>query len=130
MSSAGLARLESLLHARKLDNTLTSAIARAEVAPAHPTGIAALDEALSGGWRQGELSEIVSARSTGRTSVLVASLAAATGRGGIVGLVDTFDRFDPLSASRAGVDLQRVLWVRGPALGIEGLHATHGREGR
>src|SRR5262249_52398252 len=32
-----------------------------------------------------------------------------------------FDRFDPVTAARAGVDLDRVLWVRGPALTLEGL---------
>jgi len=124
MRSAGLARLESLLQARKLDSTLTNAATRAEMSTrAHPTGMAALDEALGGGWRQGEISEIVGRRSTGRTSLLVATLAEATRRGAIVGLVDAFDRFDPFSASRSGLDLRRVLWIRGPSLTLEGLHA-------
>lgn len=46
----------------------------------------------------------------------MSTLAVATAGGGVVGLVDTFDRFDARSAARAGVDLDRVLWVRGPAL--------------
>ena len=124
MRSTALARLESLLHARKLDTTLTSAAARAERLPARPTGLASLDDALGGGWRQGEISEIVSRRSTARTSLLVATLREATRRGAIVGLVDAFDRFDPLSASCTGLDLDRVLWVRGPSLTIEGLHGS------
>jgi hypothetical protein len=31
-------------------------------------------------------------------------------------LVDTFDRVDPVTAAAAGLDLSRVLWVRGPSL--------------
>jgi hypothetical protein len=65
------------------------------------------------------VSELVGARSTGRTSVLWATLAAATARGEVVGLVDAVDRFDPASAAGAGVDLARVLWVRGPNLTVE-----------
>jgi hypothetical protein len=39
-------------------------------------------------------------------------VAAATGRGEVVAVIDTCDRFDPASAADAGVDLSRVLWVR------------------
>ena len=124
MRSSGLARLESLLQARKLDSTLTNAAAREALAPAHPTGMAVLDEALGGGWRQGEISEIVGRRSSGRTSLLIATLAQATSRGAVVGLVDAFDRFDPLSASQRGLDLRRVLWIRGSSLTLEGLHGS------
>jgi RecA/RadA recombinase len=83
------------------------------------TGLAGLDASLGGGWRLGEISEIVGARSTGRTSVLIATVAAATARGEIVGLVDAWDRFDPVSAAAAAVDLDRVLWVRGATLTVE-----------
>jgi RecA/RadA recombinase len=83
------------------------------------TGLGALDAMLGGGWRRGEVSELIGARSTGRTSVLFATLAAATARGDVVGLVDALDRFDPASAAAAGVDLDRVLWVRGPTLTAE-----------
>src|SRR5438132_328799 len=53
------AALESLLRARKLDVTLTSAAGRTDAPPARfaPTGIAALDAALAGGLRRGHLSE-------------------------------------------------------------------------
>ena len=108
------AELESLLQARKLDGTLTtSAVWRA--APEEglaPTGLPDLDAALEGGLRRGHLSEIVGSRSSGRTSVAAAILAAATARGEVVALVDSHDRFDPLSAAAAGVDLSRVLWIR------------------
>lgn len=111
MRTQALHQLESLLQARKLDGTLAR---RWEVPPAcAATGIAALDGVLEGGWRRGEVSELTGSPSSGRTSVLVASLAAATGRGEVVGLVDAFDRFDPAAAAAAGLDLARMLWVRG-----------------
>jgi hypothetical protein len=47
--------------------------------------------------------------------VLCATLAAATGRGEIVALVDALDRFDPGSAAAVGVELSHVLWARGGA---------------
>jgi hypothetical protein len=109
------AQLESLLRARKLDGTLTSTApctmpgATRDVAP---TGEAALDEALGGGMPRGHLSEIVGARSSGRTTVLCRILAAAAERGEAVALIDTCDRFDPLSAEAAGLDLSTLLWVR------------------
>lgn len=111
MSSPALERLESLLHARKLAHTLGSGLARQ--LPVVSTGVPALDARLGGGWPCGEVSELLGRQSSGRTSVLLSTLAAATRRGGLVGLVDAFDRFDPWSAARAGLDLDRVLWVRG-----------------
>ncbi len=115
MVSQAIQHIEGLLRARNLDGTL----ARPELVPATAsTGIAALDEALRGGWRRGELSEITGPASSGRTSVLVATLAAATSRGEVVGLIDSIDRFDPAMAAAAGVDVTRVLWVRGPSVAM------------
>lgn len=91
-----------------------------------PTGIDAVDLQLGGGWPHGEVSELTGRRSSGRTSVLIATLAAATRDGGLVGLVDAFDRFDPLTAASAGLDLNRVLWIRGPSLTLEGLGSRDG----
>jgi RecA/RadA recombinase len=113
MASLAVNRLESLLAAKKLDVTL----ARAWDDVRAPSGRASLDGLLGGGWRRGEISEVVGPRSSGRTSLLVSSLAEAARRGEVVGLVDTFDRFDPPTAAAAGLDLDRVLWVRGVALG-------------
>jgi hypothetical protein len=49
-------------------------------------------------------------------------VAAATARGEIAAFVDTLDRLDVASASAAGVDLSRLLWIRGhdrdPGFGI------------
>lgn len=111
---AARAHLESLLRERKLDVTLTSSASwrlpdEDDVAS---TGWTTLDQSLGGGLRRGHLSEIVGPRSSGCSAVLNACLAAATARGEVVALIDTHDRFDPVSAHHAGVDLSRLLWVR------------------
>jgi hypothetical protein len=110
------AHLESLLRARKLDVTLTH-VAAWQALDRQPedlaeTGAAAIDAALGGGLRRGQLSEIVGGRSSGRTSVMCRALAAAVARDELVALVDTNDRFDPVSAAAAGLDLSRLLWIR------------------
>jgi len=76
-----------------------------------PSGVRQLD-ALTGGWPRGCLSEICGAASSGRTSVLLAALAAATQRQEACALVDTSDMFDPASAASAGMNFERLLWVR------------------
>ncbi len=61
---------------------------------------------------RGCLTEIIGARSSGRATLLMRILAVATARGEICALVDAEDSFDPASASAAGADLARLLWVR------------------
>jgi len=113
MGHAARAELESLLRARRLDVTLTSAAPWTGIhRDVAPTGIAALDVALGGGLARGHLSEIVGVRSTGRLTVLCRTLAAAAERGEAVALIDTCDRFDPASAEAAGLELSKLLWVR------------------
>jgi recA bacterial DNA recombination protein len=115
------AHLEGLLRARKLDLTLIDGGMPEEgIRHVSSTGLPTLDQRLGGGWPRGETSEIAGAPSSGRTTVLVTTLAAATSRGEIVALVDALDRFDPPSASRAGVDLARLLWARGASPLSEG----------
>lgn len=107
--------LVAALASRRLDRTLTSALPEVDVrdeAAVGATTIAAIDTSC-GGFPRGQLSEIVGPRSSGRTSLLLRMLAAATARGELVALVDALDRFDPPSALAAGVDLDRLLWVRG-----------------
>lgn len=106
------AALESLLRDRKLDVTLTSTRPCAEPNDTAATGFPGVDGSLHGGLLRGHLSEIVGAPSSGRTSVLCRLVAAATARGEVVALIDTCDRFDPVSATDAGIDLSRLLWVR------------------
>ena len=52
------------------------------------TGISALDELLGGGWLRGALCEIAGSRGSGRTSVLLTSLATALRQGHCAALVD------------------------------------------
>jgi recombination protein RecA len=75
------------------------------------TGVPAID-ALTGGLPRGALTEIVGPASSGRTSLLLSTLAQATARQEACTLVDASDAFDPESAVAAGVDLKRLLWVR------------------
>jgi recombination protein RecA len=75
------------------------------------TGVSELD-AVTGGLPRGSLTEIFGPASSGRTSLLVSILAAATEREEACALVDAEDSFDPLSAAAAGVRLERLLWIR------------------
>jgi recombination protein RecA len=77
-----------------------------------PTGLPDIDHLLGGGIPLGALCEISGPASSGRTSLTLALLAQTTRAGALVGLVDAVDAFDPISAEQAGVDLDRVLWVR------------------
>lgn len=74
--------------------------------------------------RQGALSELVGSLSSGRTSVLTLCLRAVTRRGALAALVDVDHVFDPLTASEAGVDLRRLLWVRGEGRRSDALRAA------
>jgi hypothetical protein len=119
MAKIALAALESALRARKLDGTLTTALSplgHHDEAACLPTGMAAVDACLRNGVPRGQLSELAGPRSSGRTTVLLQLMAAATRRGELVAFVDTFDRLDVASAEAAGVDLTRLLWIRGQAL--------------
>ena len=107
--------VQTLLRARKLDRTLTSE------GPAPGDAVAsfameAVNRGLGGGLPRGQMSELHGPVSSGRTSLGWAALAAATARGEWVALIDTFDRFDPEPAAAAGVELSRLLWVRGQAV--------------
>ena len=114
---AARAAVEALLREKKLDRTLTSALPErlGEDAVA-AFGTDTLDRALSGGLPRGQVSEVVGPSSSGRTSLAWAALAAATLRGESVALIDTFDRFDPPTAHACGLELSRLLWVRGQAV--------------
>ena len=87
---------------------------RLEIRPAPEMvscGVSAID-ALTGGLPRGCLTEICGLASSGRTSLLLATLAAATRRGEFCVVVDASDSLDPHSAAAAGVELDRLLWVR------------------
>lgn len=75
------------------------------------SGIPELD-ALTGGIPRGCLTEICGDPSSGKTSVLLATLAAATQHGESCVLIDASDSFDPSSGATAGMDFRKLLWVR------------------
>ena len=106
------ADLETLLRARRLDRTLATA-EQTGVHDAAASDAPALDARLGGGFPRGHLSEIVGRRSSGRTSLALQTMAAATARGELVALIDALDMLDVESAAAAGVDLDRLLWIRG-----------------
>lgn len=110
--------LEAALRERKLDRTLTTALPPFEQGDAlAPLNLASVDDGLQGGLPRGHLSELAGPSSSGRTSLLLRLMAAATRRDELVALVDTCDRLDVASAVAAGVDLDRLLWIRGPGGG-------------
>lgn len=67
---------------------------------------------LTGGFPRGAITEICGPASSGRTSLLFSALAAATSAGEACAYVDTGDTFHPASAAAAGIELDRLLWVR------------------
>jgi hypothetical protein len=62
--------------------------------------------------RRGAITEIVGPLSSGRTSLLLASLRRCLARDGVAALVDADTAFDPECAQAAGIDLRHLLWVR------------------
>src|ERR1700730_12933665 len=95
--------------ADRIPSALTPARTGCEVAP---TGIAALDEALRGGFPVGALTELVGMECSGRTGLALAFAAQATQAERVCAWVDVSNALCPESAAAAGVDLRRLLWVR------------------
>ena len=75
------------------------------------TGVNEIDD-LTGGLPRGSISEIFGPASSGRTSMMYSMLAYATRHEETCALVDTSDVFAPTAATAAGVDFDRLLWVR------------------
>jgi hypothetical protein len=116
--------LIAALAARQLDRTLTSSLPPIDPCDEYSIGatnIPSLDARLGGGFPRGQLSELVGARSSGRTSLVLRMMAAATARGELVALVDALDRLDVSSAAAAGIDLDRLLWIRGHVVSNPGM---------
>jgi recombination protein RecA len=75
------------------------------------SGIAAID-GLTGGLPRGCLTEICGPASSGRSTLMLSALAAASRRGEFCAVIDASDALDPQSIAAAGVELDRLLWVR------------------
>ena len=102
MSAAVLEQFSAyLIPARRLEAK------RGHVSTPWPT----LNEILGGGWQLGALNEVHGPRSSGRTSVLYASLGSALNRGAVAALVDAESALDARRAERAGMPLRQLLWV-------------------
>jgi recombination protein RecA len=76
-----------------------------------PAGVPEIDR-LTGGLPRGALTEICGPAGSGRTSVLLAAMAARMEAAEVCALVDARDAFDPHAAAEVGVRLERLLWVR------------------
>jgi len=76
------------------------------------THVAALDALQGGGLHRGSLIELHGSRSSGRLSIALAALTAATAAGEAAALIDCGDHLDPQAAQACGVELARLLWLR------------------
>ena len=118
----GLCQLARFSEVSKLARVTPASRLEAHAVPEMvSSGIAEIDS-LTGGLPRGCLSEICGPASSGRTSLLLAAMAAATKRQEICALVDSSDALNPQSAAAASVNLKQLLWIR--------CSAASGRHGR
>ncbi len=106
--------LQSTINNKKLPPASITPASQLQLRPTPEmasSGIPAID-ALTGGLPRGCLTEICGPASSGRTTLLLAALAATTRRGEFCVVVDASDVLDPHSAAAAGVELDRLLWIR------------------
>jgi hypothetical protein len=96
--------------AREISAHLVSLERLGEERGRRPTGIAALDGLLGGGWPRAALSEISGRRSSGRTAVVRAALEAAIAAGETAALVDVGGTLDARAAPTAPGPA--LLWIR------------------
>ena len=75
------------------------------------TGVEEIDS-LVGGVPRGAITEIFGLNSSGRTSLVYAMFAYASTHDEICALVDTDNVFSPGAATCAGIDFDRLLWIR------------------
>jgi recA bacterial DNA recombination protein len=86
------------LHEKSVVETISSGIDEIDV--------------LAGGLPRGSITEIFGPASSGRTSLMYSMLAYATAHEETCALVDTNDVFAPTAATEAGMDFDRLLWIR------------------
>lgn len=75
------------------------------------TGVVEINEVWQG-FPRGAITEIFGESSSGRTSLLLSAVTAATAQEETCALVDCNETFDLSSAAKAGIDFNRLLWVR------------------
>src|SRR5437667_947990 len=117
--------LKHIAQSERLDSVRSAS--RLEVRPKPgmlSVGIPELD-AMTGGIPLGCMTEICGAPSSGKTSVLLATIAAATRREEACVLIDASDSFDPSSGEAAGLNFNKLLWVRcGKSSSVPATHFT------
>lgn len=124
MPSALKASLEDLLRTRRLQAEAPPLRGEDRRLAPLPTGVASVDALLRGGFPRGQVSEIHGLTSSGRTGLALSLVAHITKTGALAAWVDPADRLDPASAAAAGVDLARLLWLRGEGRGPRSLAAA------
>lgn len=107
------AALEDLLRARRLRSDAPPLQGEDRRFSPLPTGISSIDALLGGGFPRGQVSEVYGPVSSGRTGLVDALVTRTTRGGGLAAWMDPGDRLDPATAAWAGVDLTRLLWLRG-----------------
>lgn len=80
--------------------------------PRLSSGIREMDRLLGGGWPLGTVGELVGPCSSGKTTVAVATVAQATGRGELCLWVDVSGELDAASLAAWQVPLEAILVVR------------------
>jgi hypothetical protein len=113
MRSALKLALEDLLRTRRLQAEAPPLRGEDRRLTILPSGVLPVDNLIGGGFPRGQVSEVHGPASSGRTGLVLALAARTTGGGSLVAWVDPGDSLDPASASEAGVDLARLLWLRG-----------------
>ena len=97
MIAKGVAKLREFAELRQAERVLT--------------GVAPFDR-LTGGLIKGGICELTGAEGSGKRGLVFSILANLTRRNNICAVVDASDSFDPPSADRSGVKLNKVLWVK------------------
>lgn len=111
MPSASALRLQiETALAQRIPSALTPA--PKVLRPVEPTGVPAVDALLDGGLPTGAIIEMAGPECSGRTSLALSFVAGLTRRGCVAAWIDVSNTLDPESAAAAGVDLERLLWVR------------------
>lgn len=92
----------------------------AEKVPVFSSGALTLDMALGGGIPRGRIVEIFGPESSGKTTLAMHAMASAQKAGGHAALIDAEHAFDPVYASKLGLNLEELVLSQ-PGSGEEAL---------
>jgi hypothetical protein len=95
------------------------------IRPITPTGVAAADTLLEGGFPVGAITELAGPECSGRTSLAFSFVAGVIRSGSVAAWIDVSDALHPESAAAAGVDLDRLLWVRCGVVAAQQPHSAY-----